>query len=132
MANTNIHNITIIDFVFEKDFEGKIIETNKINQNEVDKLRRSREIYHKIHNIRVFWTESLKVNRPPLWSSGQSSWLHIQRSGFYSRRYQIFREVVCLERGSLGLVSATKELLERKSSGSGLERRECGRRDPSR
>jgi hypothetical protein len=28
--------------------------------------------------------------RPPLWSSGQSSWLQIQRSGFDFRRYQIF------------------------------------------
>jgi len=27
---------------------------------------------------------------PPLWSSGQSFWLQIQRSGFDSRRYQIF------------------------------------------
>jgi hypothetical protein len=27
---------------------------------------------------------------PPLWSSDQSSWLQIQRSGFDSRRYQIF------------------------------------------
>jgi hypothetical protein len=30
--------------------------------------------------------------RPPLSSSGQSSWLQIQRSGFDSRRYQIFSE----------------------------------------
>jgi hypothetical protein len=30
------------------------------------------------------------LQRPPLWSSGQSSWLLTQRSGFYSRRYQIF------------------------------------------
>jgi hypothetical protein len=28
--------------------------------------------------------------RPPLWSSGQSSWLQIQRPGFDSQRYQIF------------------------------------------
>jgi hypothetical protein len=28
----------------------------------------------------------------PMWSSGQSSWLHIQRSGFNSRRYEIFSE----------------------------------------
>jgi hypothetical protein len=28
--------------------------------------------------------------RSPLWSSGLSSWLQIQRSGFDSRRYQIF------------------------------------------
>jgi hypothetical protein len=36
---------------------------------------------------------------------------------------------VGLERGPLSLVSTTEELLERKSSGSGLERREYGRRD---
>jgi hypothetical protein len=27
---------------------------------------------------------------PPLWSSGQSSWLQIQRPGFDSQHYQIF------------------------------------------
>jgi hypothetical protein len=37
---------------------------------------------------------------------------------------------VGLERGPLSLVSATEELLERKSSGSGLENRDYGRRDP--
>jgi hypothetical protein len=37
-----------------------------------------------------------------------------------------------LERGPLSLVSTTEELLGRKSSGSGLEIREYGRRDPSR
>jgi hypothetical protein len=37
---------------------------------------------------------------------------------------------VDLERGPLGLVSATEELLVRKSSGSGLESREYGRGDP--
>jgi hypothetical protein len=70
--------------------------------------------------------------RPPLWSSGQSSWLQIQWSMFDSRHYQIFWEVVGLERGPLSLVSITEELLGRKSSGSGLESREYGRRDPSR
>jgi hypothetical protein len=60
-------------------------------------------------------------SRPPLWSSGQSSWLQFQRSGFDSRRYQIFREVVGLERGPLSLLSTTEELLDRKSSGSCLE-----------
>jgi hypothetical protein len=39
--------------------------------------------------------------------------------GFDSRRYQIFWDVVGLERGPLSLVSITKELLEWKSSGSG-------------
>jgi hypothetical protein len=69
---------------------------------------------------------------PPLWSSGQSSWLQIQRSGFDSRRYQIFWEAVGLKRGPLNLVSTIKELLGRKSSGSGLENREYGHRDRSR
>jgi hypothetical protein len=43
-----------------------------------------------------------------------------------------FWEVVCLEQGPLSLVSTTEELLERKSSDSGLENRDYGRRDPSR
>jgi hypothetical protein len=59
-------------------------------------------------------------------------WLQIQRSRFDSRRYDIFWEVVVLERGSLSLVSTIEELLERKSGGSGLESREFSRRDPSR
>jgi hypothetical protein len=70
--------------------------------------------------------------RSPLWSSGQSFWLQIQRFGFEPRRYQIFWEVVGLERRPLSLVSTTEELLGRKSSSFGLEGREYGRRDPSR
>jgi hypothetical protein len=42
------------------------------------------------------------------------------------------REVVGLERGPLSLVSTSGVLLERKSSGSGLENREYGYRDPTR
>jgi hypothetical protein len=68
----------------------------------------------------------------PLWFSGQSSWLQIQRSEFDSRRYQSFWEVVGLERSPISLVSTIEELLERNSSGSGLENREYGRRDSSR
>jgi hypothetical protein len=71
----------------------------------------------------------VEESKPPLWSSGQSSWLQIQRSGFDSRHYQIFWEVVGLERGPLSLVSKTKELFGGKSSGSGLENRKYGRRD---
>jgi hypothetical protein len=39
--------------------------------------------------------------------------------GFDSRRYQIFWEVVTLERGPLSLIRITEELPEWKSSGSG-------------
>jgi hypothetical protein len=34
----------------------------------------------------------VEERRPPLWSSGQSSWLQIQRSGFDPSRYQILRD----------------------------------------
>jgi hypothetical protein len=67
-----------------------------------------------------------------LWSSCQSPWLQIQRSGFDSRCYQIFWGVVGLECGPLCLVSTIEELLRRKSSGSGLESRKYDRKDPSR
>jgi hypothetical protein len=49
-----------------------------------------------------------------LWSSVQSSWLQIQRPGFDSRHYQIFWEVVVLERGPLSLVNTTEDLVDRK------------------
>jgi hypothetical protein len=70
----------------------------------------------------------VEESRQPLWSSGQSSWLQIQRSKFDSRRYQIFWEVLGLELGTLSHGSTIKELLERKSSGSGLENRDYCRR----
>jgi hypothetical protein len=50
---------------------------------------------------------------PPLWSSGQSSWLQIRRPGLDSRHYHK-KQVVGLERGALSLVSTTEELLDRK------------------
>jgi hypothetical protein len=50
--------------------------------------------------------------------------------GFDSRRYQIFWEVVGLERVPLSLVRIIEELLEWKSRGSGLESRKTG--DPLR
>jgi hypothetical protein len=51
---------------------------------------------------------------------------------FDSRRYQIFGEAVGPEWGPLSLTSKIEDLLERKSSGSGLEKREYGRRVPPR
>jgi hypothetical protein len=62
----------------------------------------------------------------------KGSLLQIQRSGFDSRSYQVFWEVVDLEQGPPSFVSTTEELLGRKSSGSGLQNREYGRGDPSR
>jgi hypothetical protein len=50
--------------------------------------------------------------------------------GFDSRSYQIFWEIVGLERGPFRLLSSTEELLGRNSSDSGLETWEYGRMDP--
>jgi hypothetical protein len=72
--------------------------------------------------------KGVSVVGPRLWYSGQNSWLKIQRSGFDSRRYQIFSEVLGLERVSFSLVSTTED----KNQCFGLETREYGRRDPSR
>jgi hypothetical protein len=82
--------------------------------------------------VRTEFIYYVEESRPPLWSSGQSFWLQIQRLGFDSRHYQIFWEVVGLERGPLSLVSTTEELLGRKRSCSGLETWEYDHRDPSR
>jgi hypothetical protein len=74
----------------------------------------------------------VEESRPPLWSSGNCSWLQIQRSWFDSWSYQIFWEVVGLERSPLSLVSTAEELRESKSVCSGLATRAYGRRNPSR
>jgi hypothetical protein len=66
-------------------------------------------LYNGMQNIKM----SLFQNRPPLWSSGQSSWLQIRRPGFDSRHYQK-KKVMGLERSPLSLVSTTEELLDRK------------------
>jgi hypothetical protein len=82
-------------------------------------------------HILFFFPAIYNITRPPLWSSGQSCWLQMQRSGFDSRRRQIFWEVVGLDRGPLSIVSTLEELLGRNSSGFVLESRENVRRDPS-
>jgi hypothetical protein len=69
---------------------------------------------------KIFFTFHLNLNiymdmygkRPPLWSSGQSSWLQIRRPGFDSRHYHE-KKVVGLERGPLSLAYTT-EVLDRK------------------
>jgi hypothetical protein len=45
-------------------------------------------------------------------------------SGFDSRRYEIFFEVLGLQRGPLILVRITEELLECESTSSGIENRD--------
>jgi hypothetical protein len=60
------------------------------------------------------WSGSYKQKPFWMWSSSQSFWLHIQRSGLDSRGYQILWELVGLKRAPLSLVSTTEGLLEIK------------------
>jgi hypothetical protein len=74
--------------------------------------------------VRIIYYEMLQVSRND-WNkesipSGKTLFLI----------YQIFWQVVGLERGQLSIVSTTEELLERRSSGSGLEIRKYGHGDP--
>jgi hypothetical protein len=70
------------------------------------------------------------TNKPPLSSSGQSSWLPIWRSRVRFPALPdlliVFWEVVGLEWGSLSLLSTNEELLGRNSNSSGLESCEYG------
>jgi hypothetical protein len=88
------------------------------------------EMYSVSCEVRTEFICYVEESRLPLCSSGQSFWLQIQRTKFDSRRYQIFREVVGLERGPLSLRRTIEELLGRKSSGCGQGIREYGRKDP--
>jgi hypothetical protein len=72
-----------------------------------------------------------KYSWPPLWSSGQSSWLQIRRPGLDSRHYQ--------KKKSSGSWTRSTQPREynwgatwKKSSRSCLENREYGCRDPPR
>jgi hypothetical protein len=81
-------------------------------------------VFYTLSKFLSFW--------PALWSSGQSSWLQIQRSVFDFQFYQIFCAVVGLERGTLSPVGTIKELLKIESSGPGTEKRGYGRKDSPR
>jgi hypothetical protein len=76
--------------------------------------------------------KAILVSRPPLWSSGQSSWLRSRAPGSIPGA-TTFTEKLCVWNGvHSASLSTIEELLEIKSNGSGLENREYGRRDPSR
>jgi hypothetical protein len=128
-----------------KYFGMTLTSDNCIPEEIPSRLNLEHACYHSVHNLS---SPSCKDNGP-WWDNNIKlivlSWgtdrfcglvvrlsrLQIQRSGFDSQPYQIFWEVVGLELGPLSLVSTTEELLGRKSSGSGLENREYGRRDLS-
>jgi hypothetical protein len=89
-----------------------------------------KEEFTVVRIFQVILCKLLLVKGPPLWSSGQSSWLQSQRSRVRFPALSDFWKVVGLEQGPLSLVSIIEELLVGKSSGSGLENREYGCWDP--
>jgi hypothetical protein len=61
------------------------------------------------------------TTRPPLWSSGQTSWLQTHSSRVWSPALPDFSEYQWVWNGvHSAFVRINEELLERKSSGSGL------------
>jgi hypothetical protein len=67
---------------------------------------------NSLNSLKVFCC--VRFELPHRWSGGQSSCLQIQRSGFDSRCYQIFCDVVYLETGPLSLVSIIEEPIGEK------------------
>jgi hypothetical protein len=76
-------------------------------------IPRLQHIHNSLSGNQFQFVDSFNLIRPPLWSSGQSSWLQIRRPGFDSRHYQK-KKVVTLEWSPISLVSTTEEPLDRK------------------
>jgi hypothetical protein len=76
----------------------------------------------------IYYTCYVEESRPPLWSNGQRSWLQIQK---FRVPFQAFPHFLRSSGSGKGSIQP-RELLEIKSSFSGLENREHGRGDPSR
>jgi hypothetical protein len=85
--------------------EGSLLNGAETNKCFYIEMTVTQEVTEDTENYTPWWPQG-----PPLWSNGQSSWLQIQRLGFDSRRYQIFWEVVGLERGPLSLMSKIEGL----------------------
>jgi hypothetical protein len=85
----------------------------------------SRSILVYIHALR--WIENIEIVnlylllRPPLWSSGQSSWLQIQGSRV---PVPALPDLLRSSGSGTGRGRIIEELREWKSSGSGLENRD--------
>jgi hypothetical protein len=126
--NTSKHKVTVCTMYCDVTLTNcTVLPTENIcgfliSIDYVDKIRTSKYKYISVCNFRDRLC-GLVVRVPGYRSSG---------SGFDSRRYQIFWELVGLEWCSLSLVSTIEEVLGKKSNGSGLEIRKYGRRDPSR
>jgi hypothetical protein len=78
-------------------------------------VHESRCVINEAEQSRERGLRKVKFQGGTLWSSGQSSWLQIQRPRV--RFPGTTKKIVGLERGPLGLVSTTEELHDRKVAG---------------
>jgi hypothetical protein len=97
---------------------------SRINENNIPNANEK-----NLGCIYTYTTVAVPEARFKSWESLQILW---DTSWFDRRSYQIFWDVVGLERGPLSFVSTIEELLGRKSSVSSLGSREYGCRDPPR
>jgi hypothetical protein len=104
--------LPLTHFIYPSPGEALVSQSNKYIVSTIQVWRQTDKCEGSKNSVMPC---CLHIGRPPLWSSGQSSWLQIQRPRFDSRRNQIVWEVVGLERGLLSLVSTTQELLGIKS-----------------
>jgi hypothetical protein len=90
------------------------------NMAALSKIRQILIWYHKIsHIFHSYFLQIICKSWLPLWSSGQISWLQIQRSRVRFQTLAGFLRSSESERGPLSLVRITEELLEWKSNVSG-------------
>jgi hypothetical protein len=93
---------------------------------------------HSITSVLVSDSPSIRMGMGPMsYEYDHLCGLVVRVPGYRSRgpvfdswHYQIFWEVMDLQQGPLSLANTTEELLERKSSGFGLEHREYICMDP--
>jgi hypothetical protein len=86
-------------------------------------LDRSQLYCKQSHTSQIAFCSHLRKTRQPFWSSGQSCWVQIWKSGFHSRLYQIFWKVVGLERVYSASWVQLKSYLKEKVENGGYVRR---------
>jgi hypothetical protein len=111
--NSAIHNAASETKRFKKPHKTAH-NMNRVQGLSVKRRQNKKSLKRDIY----IYIERERERGPPLWSSGQSSWLQILGSRVRFPGTTREKNVVDLERDSLRLVSTTEELLDRKVAAS--------------